>query len=197
MPVSHLTTPTATHWRVDPTTSTAAFRVPNFWGLVAVKGHFDRLDGWLEIDPAGQRRLELTLDAASLTTNNPMRDRHLRSADFFNAQHHPDVCFRSTTINDLGDGQHHVQGELAAAGTSVLLDLQITLTHVDGQLQIDASTTLDQRRLGMAWSPFGMTRAPTTLTVHARLRPDADPHGGATGADPAGTGTRAQDRAPA
>jgi polyisoprenoid-binding protein YceI len=36
-------------WRLDPTRSTAEFRVPNFWGLVKVKGRFDRLSGWLEI----------------------------------------------------------------------------------------------------------------------------------------------------
>jgi polyisoprenoid-binding protein YceI len=171
MLVSPPTTPTATRWQIDPAASTAAFRVPNFWGLAAVKGHFDRLDGWLDVDCAGQCRLELSLDAASLNTHNPVRDRHLRSAGFFDARHHPNVCFRSTTVHDLGDGQHHVEGDLAAAGASVPLELQITLTHTDDRLAIDACTTLDQRRLGMTWSPLGMTRTPATLTVHAQLRP--------------------------
>ena len=43
----------ATRWRLDPARSSAEFRVPNFWGLVKVKGPFDRLHGWLEIGDDG------------------------------------------------------------------------------------------------------------------------------------------------
>jgi polyisoprenoid-binding protein YceI len=56
-----------TPWRVDPSASTAEFRVPHFWGLVTVKGHFERLDGYLELDDCGQRQMTLTIDAASPT----------------------------------------------------------------------------------------------------------------------------------
>jgi polyisoprenoid-binding protein YceI len=78
-----------TRWRLDPSRSTAEFRVPNVWGLTTVRGRFQRLDGWLEIDDNRRWRMELTLDAASLDTGNRRRDRHLRSADFFDAQDHP------------------------------------------------------------------------------------------------------------
>ena len=40
------------------------------------------------------------------------------------------------------------------------------------KLKIDTSTTLDQRELGMTWSPLGIARTPATLSVHAHLRPD-------------------------
>lgn len=50
----------ATRWRLDPAGSQAEFRVPHFWGLSTVKGHFDRLDGWLEVGHSGRRRIELT-----------------------------------------------------------------------------------------------------------------------------------------
>ena len=43
----------AVRWRLDPAHSRAEFRVPTFWGLVKVKGHFDRLDGWLDRARAG------------------------------------------------------------------------------------------------------------------------------------------------
>ena len=46
-----------TRWRLDPSASTAEFRVPHFWGLVTVKGHFERLDGYLEVDDRGQRQM--------------------------------------------------------------------------------------------------------------------------------------------
>lgn len=159
-------------WQLDPSRSTAEFRVPNFWGLVKVSGHFDRLSGWLEIGERGERRIELTIDATSLDTGNEKRDEHLRSGDFFDTEHHPTMRFVSTAISDPQGGRIQVQGELMAAGHRVVLDLEPTLRQHSGELQIDASTTLDQRELGMTWSPLGITRSPATLTVHAQLTPD-------------------------
>ncbi len=157
-------------WRLDPAGSKAEFRVRHFWGLVTVTGHFDRLDGWLDIDESGQQRMELIIDAASLDTGNRKRDAHLRSAEFFDIEHNPEVRFHSTSVSDPGDGSLRVEGELSAAGNRVALDLQPTFKQTDDQLQIDASTAVDQRQLGMTWSPLGAARTPATLNVHARLR---------------------------
>jgi len=162
----------AARWRLDPVRSSAEFRVPNFWGLVKVKGRFDRLHGWLEVGEDGQRRLELTIDADSLNTGNDKRDDHLKSPDFFDARRHPHVRFVSTAVGDPVDGRLRVQGELIAAGNRVALALEPTVRQTGDQLQIDASTTIDQRELGITWSPLGMIRTPTTLTVHAHLRPE-------------------------
>ena len=147
------------------------FHVPNFWGLVKVKGHFDRIDGWLEIDDNGSHRLELIIDATTVNTGNHERDEHLRSADFFDTERHPDMHFVSTQVNDAEDGHLHVQGELLAAGDRVALELRPAMRQVDGQIEVDASTTVDQRQLGMTWNPLGMPRTPTVITVHAHLSP--------------------------
>ena len=87
-----------TRWRLDPSASTAEFRVPHFWGLVTVKGHFERLDGYLELDDREQRQMTLTIDAASLHTGIKQRDKHLRASDFFDTDSHPEVRFRSTRV---------------------------------------------------------------------------------------------------
>src|SRR4051812_31416829 len=73
-------TAVGTRWEVDAEKSVAEFAVKTFWGLVTVRGRFDRFDGGYEIGPDG-RRIELTIDASSLTTGNAKRDGHLRSAD--------------------------------------------------------------------------------------------------------------------
>ena len=159
-----------TRWRLDPSGSSAEFRVPNFWDLALVKGRFQRLDGWLEVDDDHQWRMELTLDAASLDTGNRRRDRHLRSAAFFDVEHHPEVRFRSSSVNDHGGGRLHVEGELEAAGERARLQVEVTVKHADGRLDFDAAATVDQHQLGMTWSPLGMVRTPTALSVHARLR---------------------------
>jgi polyisoprenoid-binding protein YceI len=158
-------------WRLDPAGSSAEFRVPHFWGLLTVKGRFDRLDGRLDADHDGPQRIELTIEAASVSTRNRRRDRHLRSADFFDVDRHPELGFRSTAIETAGDGSVRVRGELTAAGHRLALELEPTVERTDDRLQIDARTTIDQRRLGITWSPLGMTRAPVTVHVHAVLRP--------------------------
>ena len=162
---------TTTRWVVDPAHSSAEFRVPHFWGLVKVKGQFDRIDGWLEVDDNGSRRLELTIDAASVNTGNRQRDEHLRGTDFFDTDRHPDLRFVSSQVSEADGGDLRVQGELLAAGDRVALELQPTVRQSDDQIEIDASTTVDQRQLGMTWSPLGIARTPTVLTVHAQLRP--------------------------
>jgi polyisoprenoid-binding protein YceI len=162
----------APRWRLDPTDSRAEFRVPHFWGLLTVKGRFEHLDGRLDADHDGPRRVELTIDATSVSTRNRRRDRHLRSADFFDVDRHPQVCFRSTAIRAGSDGSVHVDGELTAAGRRVTLALEPTVEQTADRLLIDARTTIDQRQLGITWSPLGMTRAPVTVHVHAVLRPE-------------------------
>jgi polyisoprenoid-binding protein YceI len=159
-----------TRWRLDPSASTAEFRVPHFWGLVTVKGHFERLDGYLEVDHCGQRQMTLTIDAASLHTGISQRDKHLRAAAFFDTQNHPEVRFRSTSVSDIADNGIRVDGELEAAGERLAMTLEPTIHQTSDQLEIDVTTTVDQRQLGMTWSPLAMTKSPVTLTVHASLR---------------------------
>jgi polyisoprenoid-binding protein YceI len=158
-----------TRWTVDGSESSVDFAVKTFWGLTTVRGRFDRFDGSYEVGPNGTR-IELTIDADSLDTGNTTRDKHLRSTDFFAAAEHPQVRFTSTRVHDVGDGILHVVGNLEAAGTVVQLEFPATVELVDHGLQIEATTTLDQARLGMSSGQAGMIRRPATLHVKARLR---------------------------
>jgi len=156
-------------WRLDPERSSVEFRVPNFYGLQTVKGRFDSYDGTLELGahPAAQ----LTIDAASLDTGNARRDTHLRSAAFFDAERHPYVRFTAGSAAVDGDSLK-LRGQLRAAGKQMPLELDATVRVVDGELEIEAVTSADQRELGMTFSPLGTVRAPSTLIVRARLIPD-------------------------
>src|ERR1700751_1990326 len=128
--------PEKTRWRIDPARSQVEFRAPTFWGLMTVKGHFERYDGTLDLrrGPA----IELTIEARSLDTKNNMRDKHLRSGDFFDVAHHPEVRFVSGRARLDGD-RLTVSGRLYAAGKSIPLDVEATLSAVDGELEVDAT----------------------------------------------------------
>jgi polyisoprenoid-binding protein YceI len=155
-------------WSVDSDETSVAFTIKTFWGLATVRGRFDRVAGSYEVGPDGTK-IELTIDADSLDTGNRPRDKHLRSVDFFGVAEHPQVRFTSTRVRDAGDGTLHVEGGLEAAGQVVLLEFDATVQQVDHGLQVEATTTVDHRQLGMSSGQLGMIRPPATLHVRARL----------------------------
>jgi polyisoprenoid-binding protein YceI len=157
-----------TRWSVDPDATSVDFAVETFWGLTTVRGRFDRFDGSYEVGPDGTK-IELTLDADSLDTGNRTRDKHLRSSDFFRVAEHPEVRFTSTRVRHARDGTLHVEGNLEAAGSVVPLEFDATVQHVDDALEVEGTTIVDQRQLGMSSGPLGMIRPPATLHVKARL----------------------------
>jgi polyisoprenoid-binding protein YceI len=153
-------------WRLDPSRSSVEFHVRHFYGLVTVKGRFDRYQGTLKL--GAQPVVELTIDADSLDTKMAKRDKHLRSADFFDVANHPQVQFVSDSVTLDGETLK-VRGELHAAGRHVPVDVEATLRSAGDDLEVEATTLVDQRELGMTWSPVGITRAPSTLIVSGRL----------------------------
>jgi polyisoprenoid-binding protein YceI len=164
------TPPVDSRWRLDPSASSAEFRVPHFWGLVTVKGHFERLDGYLELDERQRRQLRLTIDAASVRTGIKQRDKHLRSSDFFDTDNYPEMRFCSTSVSDIAGHRVRVEGQLEVAGERQAMTVEPTIQQTDDQLRLDVTTTVNQRQLGMTWSPLAMTKTPVTVTIHASLR---------------------------
>jgi len=160
---------TPTRWSTDADRTSVDFAVKTFWGLLTVRGHFDRFSGSYEVGPDGSR-IELTIDADSLDTGNAKRDEHLRSSDFFAIDEHPQVRFASTRVRDSGDGKLRVEGDLHAAGKVVAIELHATVAQLDdGRLEIEATTTVDQQSLGMSTGLLGMIRRPATVHVKALL----------------------------
>jgi polyisoprenoid-binding protein YceI len=158
-------------WQLDPQRSSVEFRARKLWGLVPVTGHFDDYEGQLEL--SANPALELRIDAASLQTGLRKRDRHLRSADFFDAEHHPRVEFVSDSVG-LHDDTLKVRGRLSARGRSIPLELEAQVRQVDGELEIEAATSAPHRDLGMTWSPLGMILPRSQLSVKGHLVPTAD-----------------------
>jgi polyisoprenoid-binding protein YceI len=138
------------------------------WGLHTVRGRFNCFDGSYLVGSTGPE-IELTIDAASIDTGVAARDRHLRSADFFDVTEHPQVRFASTGVTGLGNGRVHVSGELEAVGTSVPVAFDASVRLIDGELELEATTTVDQGRFGMSQGPLRNVRPPAKLHVKTRL----------------------------
>lgn len=156
-------------WRLDPARSSVEFRVPHFYGLMTVKGRFATYEGALDL--RAEPSAELRIDATSIDTNNARRDKHLRSADFFAVDDHPEVSFVADAAT-LERGVLRLTGSLRAAGGTLPLELDATLREIEGELEIDATASADPRELGMTWNPLGIMRTPTTMLVRGRLTRD-------------------------
>ena len=77
--------------------------------------------------------VEVSIDTASVDTGDEKRDGHLRSADFFDVEKYPALRFRSTRVEDLGEGRLRVTGELTIRDVTreVVLDAEQAGTGKD------------------------------------------------------------------
>jgi polyisoprenoid-binding protein YceI len=153
-------------WELDRTRSTVSFAVPFWWGFGTVKGRFRQFAGRLEL--GARPALELTVDAASVQTGNERRDAHLRSEDFFAVTRDPYIRFVSRTVR-LEDDRLSVVGELMARGSRIEVEIDATVTAVDGEYQLEAETFVMHSGLGMTWNPAQITRPWSRLSVGGRL----------------------------
>jgi polyisoprenoid-binding protein YceI len=140
------------------------------WGLVTVRGAFGELAGSAEILAGGAGRGRLEIGAASLNTKNAKRDKHLASADFFNAADHPSIVADLASATRTGD-RVAVQGTLTVAGVTRPLSFTATLVDVTPAaftLQAEG-VVVDRADFGSTWNQLGMLRGPSTVDVVARF----------------------------
>jgi polyisoprenoid-binding protein YceI len=144
-------------WVVDPDHTTLEFRVKHI-GLARVSGTFDRFDGVLVVDDQGRVEASGVIDAASLSTRVAARDAHLRSADFFDVDHHPQITFASTRIKHGAEGRVRIAGDLTIRGVTRNVELvgEVLGTGSDDEgaqrVGLELAGTLDRRDFGLTWN---------------------------------------------
>jgi polyisoprenoid-binding protein YceI len=124
--------PTGT-WVVDPAHSKVAFAVKHM-GIATVRGEFTEFEGRLEIgEDLSSAKAYGTVKTASVDTNEPQRDGHLRSADFFDVETHPELSFESTRIEAIDGDTFRITGNLTLHGVTneIVLTAEVHGTDVD------------------------------------------------------------------
>ena len=105
-------------WTVDASHSKVGFAVKHM-GIATVRGEFKEFEGAFEIgEDLAQSRAYGRVKASSVDTNEPARDEHLRSVDFFNAETNGDLVFESTSIEQLDDETLRITGNLTINGVT-------------------------------------------------------------------------------
>lgn len=115
----------ATKWALDPTHSELTFKVKHMM-IANVKGEFKNFSVEVNGDDIFKSPISVTVDAASISTNNTDRDNHLKSADFFDVENHREISFKSTSLKQKDDDEYELKGLLTIKGISkeVTLDVE-------------------------------------------------------------------------
>ena len=153
-----MTTTATRTYKIDKSHSEAIFQVRHL--LTKVRGRFTDFDGAIEFNEAApeQSTVHFAINATSIDTAEPDRDKHLRSADFFDVENHPQITFRSTRIEKRGGDTYDVTGTLTMHG--VTKDVVLPVAHLGkakdpwggDRLGFEAETTLNRKEFGLNWN---------------------------------------------
>jgi polyisoprenoid-binding protein YceI len=136
------------------------------FGLVPVKGRFTDFEGKLHVDDAGAHG-ELHVKSESLDTRNAKRDKHLRSADFFDVEQNPILTFELTSARAAPAGGVTFSGSLKIRQNVLPISAPLEVSAHDDHLHLETSLAVDRSAAGVGWSKMGMIKGPAHL--HAKL----------------------------
>ena len=159
-----MSTVTAPHtatgtYAIDPTHSRIGF-VARHAMVTKVRGSFNEFEGtgFFDADRPENSHLELVIQAASIDTRNADRDGHLRSNDFFDMDQYPQITFRSSSVEQSGEGEYRVTGDLTIKGVTkpVTVDFDYTGVAVDPfgnqRLGLEGTTTINRKEWGVSFN---------------------------------------------
>jgi polyisoprenoid-binding protein YceI len=149
-----------TAYKIDPAHSSAQFAVTHLM-ISTVRGEFHGVNGVVVVDDSdiSKSSVDVTIDATSVDTREPDRNKHLKSADFFDVANYPTITFKSTKVESAGAGKLKVTGDLTIRGVTKKTVLEVTApkpTIKDPwgfeRTAVSGSTKINRQDFGVAWN---------------------------------------------
>lgn len=149
-----------TTWQIDPRHSDAQFAISHLM-ISTVRGEFHGVKGTVVYDDKniGNSTVDVSIDASTVDTREPDRDKHLRSQDFFYVDKFPAMAFKSTKVEDAGGGKLKVTGDLTIRGTTKQVVLDVTAPKAPikdpwgmQRTAITATTKINRLDYGVSWN---------------------------------------------
>ncbi len=143
---------------IDPTHSEAAFQVRHL--ITKVRGRFSDFAGTVTFNPAAPEAstVQFVIQAASIDTNSPDRDTHLRSDDFFAVATYPTITFDSTGITTRSDGRYDVAGTLTMRGVTKSISVPVSYLGRakdpwgNDKIAFEGEVVVNRRDYGLNWN---------------------------------------------
>lgn len=175
-PLGQLTAPTlqallqdgtlAGPWTLDAERSEVRLTTRHTWKLLPLHGAFRQIAGNGTVTPAGDASGVITVAAGSIDTKNPRRDRHLRSADFFDVANHPDLTYAADSVS-LTDGGVRITGQLTVRGRTLPAPFDATVSISDGEVWLDGQLQVNRADFGLTWNWIGIASMHNMIGIHA------------------------------
>lgn len=145
-------------YQIDKAHSEVTFQVRHL--VTRVRGRFTEFEGTIQFDEADPTKsaVDVTIQAASVDTNEATRDNHLRSADFFSAEEHKTLTFTSSSITRTGSDTFDVAGNLTVRGVTKPVTLRATFLGKakdpwgNDRIGAEAEVTLNRKDYGLMWN---------------------------------------------
>jgi polyisoprenoid-binding protein YceI len=146
-------------WKIDSAHSAANFSVRHMM-VSTVRGTFGKLTGTVQFDPKDLTKtvVETTIDVTTVNTNEPKRDAHLKSPDFFDVEKFPTMTFKSKSVKPVSPGKLKMTGDLTIHGTTreVTWDVEGPSPELNTGRAIksgaSATTKISRKDFGIVWN---------------------------------------------
>ncbi len=156
--MSTQTTVAARTLEIDRSHSEVAFEVRHL--LSKVRGRFTDFAGTIVFDHERPQdsRVDVVIQAGSISTAEPDRDKHLRSADFFDVERFPTLTFKSTSVTPRGDDRYDIAGELTIHGVTRPVTLSASFLGSardpwgNEKFGFEAALTINRKDYGLNWN---------------------------------------------
>lgn len=149
-------------WRPVDLGSEIKFTISNFG--FNVDGSFKGLEGSIDFDPqnAAAGRFDVSIDAASVNTDNSLRDSHLRNDGYFDVREYPRIRLLSTRIAPTGTaGTFQFTGQLTIRNITKEITFPFTVSPVSSGLNFRGSFMIKRKDFGVG----GASSISNELTV--------------------------------
>jgi polyisoprenoid-binding protein YceI len=149
-----------TAYKLDPRHSSAQFAVTHMM-ISTVRGAFHAVNGSVNLDDNDitKSSVDITIDASTVDTNEPDRDKDLKSPNFFDVAKYPTITFKSTRVDNGAPGHLKVTGDLAMHGVtkSVVLDVTVPKPPIKDpwgleRTAVSGTSKLNRQDFGMTWN---------------------------------------------
>jgi polyisoprenoid-binding protein YceI len=160
----------AEDYKVDAVHSAVLFRIQHM-GVSFAYGRFNDISGSVSYDAAApeKAKFDVSVKAASIDTGNADRDKHLRSADFFEVDKFPDISFKSKDVKKKSDKELEVTGDMTLHGVTKPMTVTISIVGVADVPRMGPTAGFECS-LTVKRSDFGMDKMMQGLGDEVTLR---------------------------
>lgn len=149
----------AKKWTLDPVHSEIQFKVKHLV-ISTVSGSFKEFGGSAVTpeDTFQNGEITITINAATINTNNEQRDGHLRSEEFFETEKYPEITIKTTNINQVSDDDYKIMADFTMRGVTKQIEFkgeyggEAKDAYGNNKVGLEVTGKISRKEFGLTWN---------------------------------------------